>query len=324
MPTVPLMITTLVTTLLVGGAATAWLWRVYRQRLVVTAGLRTLAAMRWREFSRFVVESLQTQGFSASRMRPDGERGQHADLLLTRHDQVWLLSCKQGVNYRINAAMVDQLARAVRDSGASGGVLATLGRISPSARKDADGIELIDGATLWTLIDPQLPPSLHLDLKNGARTQTIRATVLVWVVALVLGFGVAGVMSTLSSGNGDGDTPVLPTAPMAKVSSQAPPAVTDAPQPPSSTMTSPGSIEDDPGQRSEAAKEVSALTGIDRAAWVTQSTLLIRLELEADTEQVERICTTLQRNGVPNARLQLEPPPGSEAPVRFLQCLANY
>ena len=40
-------------------------------------------------------------------------------------------------------------------------ILATLGRVEPEARKHNQGIELLDGATLWPLIDPLLPPSLR-------------------------------------------------------------------------------------------------------------------------------------------------------------------
>ena len=48
--------------------------------------------MRWREYSRFVIEALQQQGFEASRMEPDVNRGQQADLLLMRGGETRLLS----------------------------------------------------------------------------------------------------------------------------------------------------------------------------------------------------------------------------------------
>ncbi|MGY0798680.1 restriction endonuclease [Lysobacter sp. A286] len=318
MSTVSLTIAALVITLLTGGAATGWLWLVHRQQLVAAAGLRTLAAMRWREFSRFVIEALQAQGFNASRLAPDADRGQNADLLLTRGDQVWLLSCKQGVNYRINDAMVSQLAHAVHDSQASGGILATLGTIQASARKQPQGIELIDGATLWPLIEPLLPPSLHQDLGSRARARTIRATMLVWLVALLLGAGVAMALSTQSSDAGD--TVVLPAA-----SSSASPArpsgnLADAPQPSAPGTASPEADEDAPAQRLNAATQVSTLPGIERASWATQSTFLVHLQSNANDEQVDRICGTLQRNGIHSVRVQLQPPPSSDAPVRFLQC----
>ena len=49
----------LVIAIVVGGALTAWLWTGYCRQLVTAGGLRALAAMRWREFSRFVIEALQ-------------------------------------------------------------------------------------------------------------------------------------------------------------------------------------------------------------------------------------------------------------------------
>src|SRR3546814_3803578 len=96
--------------------------------------------MRWHEFSRFVIEALQQQGFEASRIEPDANRGQQADLLLNRDGQTWLLSCQQGINYRITPTMVDELARAVRGSNARSGILATLGRVGPEARRTNKGI----------------------------------------------------------------------------------------------------------------------------------------------------------------------------------------
>ncbi|MGY0556801.1 MULTISPECIES: restriction endonuclease [unclassified Lysobacter] len=319
MSTVSLTIAALVTTLLAGGAATVWLWLVHRQRLVVAAGLRALAAMRWREFSRFVIEALQAQGFNASRLAPDADRGQNADLLLTRGDQIWLLSCKQGVNYRIDDAMVSQLARAVHDSQASGGILATLGSIQTNARKHPQGIELIDGATLWPLIEPLLPPSLHQDLNNRARARTIRAILLAWLVALLLGAGAAMALWTQSSDAGD--NVVLPAASSAAGSPPRPSGnLADVPQPVASGTASSEADEDEPAQRLNAATEVSTLPGIERASWATQSTFLVHLQSNANDEQVDRICDTLQRNGIHSVRVQLQPPPGSDALVRFLQC----
>src|SRR3954451_15928699 len=89
--------------MILGTAGSAWLWQLHNRKLVTGLGLRALAAMRWRESSRFIIEALESQGFTASRLSPDANRGQNADLLLNRGDQTWLLGFKQGVDYRVDA-----------------------------------------------------------------------------------------------------------------------------------------------------------------------------------------------------------------------------
>ncbi|MGH8086123.1 MAG: restriction endonuclease [Lysobacter sp.] len=299
----------LVVALVVGGALTAWLWTAYCKQLVAAGGLRALAAMRWREFSRFVIEALQAQGFEASRIEPDAQRGQQADLLLNRDGQTWLLSCKQGVNYRITTGMVDEIARAVRGSNARGGILATLGRVEPEARKLNQGIELLDGATLWPLIDPLLPPSLHRDLVAQARTRTLRITVLAWVGALALG---AAVAMLVPDNTGQPPAP----APVATPIATPAPSATAAPsEPPSETVL------DEDEQRARVERDASILPGIERASWATRSTLLVQLLPEATEPQIDAICTVLERSVALRAsRVQLQPAAGSDKPVRFMQC----
>lgn len=309
MMTVSFVVTALVIALLAGTAATVWLWRVHCPRLTAAAGLRALAAMRWREFSRFVIEALQAQGFEASRLEPSTDRGQKADLLLNRDNQTWLLTCKQGVDYRINRAMVEDLARAVRISGASGGILATLGRIEPDARKHAGTIELLDGAELWLLIDPLLPPSLHDDLLGRARRDTVRLTLLTWVAALAFGVLMAIVLSGL--GEQETDVPPAPTAPPA-----AAPVVTVPVEMP---LEAPPVSEEE--QRADIERSITALPGIVHAGWATRSTLLVQLMPDITEQQIDAICSVLERSETLRAsRVQLQPPPGSDTPVRFMQC----
>lgn len=311
--------TTLVTTLLVGAAVSAWLWTVYRRRQVIAGGLRALAGMRWREFSRFVIEALQQQGFEASRIEPDANLGQQADLLLNRDGETWLLSCKQGVNYRVNATMVDELALAVRGSEASGGILTTLGRIEPDARKQNQGIELMDGASLWTLIDPLLPPSLHRELVAQARAKASRNVAVAWVGALVVGLAMATLFSTsvepLDAAPGVAASSPTAASRAAKAAPELPAeAVVVSPEdgPPDSTEAQ---------QRAEITRSVSVLPGVETASWSTRSTLLVHLRPDASQVQVEAICTVVERSELLGAsRVQLQPPPDSGSPVRFIQC----
>ena len=49
-------------TLLVGAAATAYLWLIRRRDDETAAGLLALAGMRWRDFSRLVLEAMELRG----------------------------------------------------------------------------------------------------------------------------------------------------------------------------------------------------------------------------------------------------------------------
>lgn len=317
MPIASPMMTALLIALVLGTAGSAWLWLVHSRKLVTTFGLKTLAAMRWRESSRFVIEALEAQGFSASRLSPDADRGQNADLLLNRGDQTWLLSFKQGVDYRVDLKMVSQIAAAVRDSNASGGIIATLGTIHSDVRRHPQDVELIDGVTLWPLISPLLPPSLHTDLTARARRRTVRATGVVWVVALLLGL-VASLLIPDAIIDPAGSTANDGTAGMAPA--MTPPSEVSDPAP-ATGLPMVSSIEE---QRRDSARAVAALPGIDRASWATQSTLVALVREDASKSQIDGICKVLgPYEELRYSRVQLQPPPGSAAPVRFVQCSGN-
>lgn len=321
MPTASFVLTAVAVAVVLGGALTAYLWRIRRPQLEIAAGIKTLAAMRWREFSRFVIEALQAQGFEASRIEPKAESGQQADLLLQRGDQTWLLSCKQGANYRITATQVAELAKAVREASAGGGILATLGRIDAGARTHNHDIELLDGATLWPLIDPLLPPSLHEDLATRAKASTVRATGVAWLAALLLGFAAAMLLPPVtppaSSGPAASADLVRDEAPTAAPIAQ--PATT---LPESTPIAAPPLSEDE--QRDEVMNAISNLPGIDRALWSTKSTLLVYLQDEdASEREVASLCAELKRyDALRASRIQLQPVTGSTRPVRFMQCQA--
>src|SRR5687768_8192047 len=167
----------LLVTVLLGAAAMAWLWLVRRRQGETTAGIEALAGMRWREFSRLVVEALQKRGFEAESVETTLERGPDAELRLRRDGRVWLLACKlASARSRLGAASVRELADAVRFNVAAGGILATPARIDAEARKAGDGLELFDGNALWALVGPMLPPSLHDDLTANARRRSVRET----------------------------------------------------------------------------------------------------------------------------------------------------
>ncbi len=305
--------TALLIALVLGTACTAWLWLIHNRKVVTALGLRALAAMRWRESSRFVVEALEGQGFSASRLSPDADRGQNADLLLNRGTQTWLMSFKQGVDYQVDTRMVSQMAGAVRDSNASGGIIATLGTIQGDARKHPQKIELMDGATLWPLISPLLPPSLHDDLMARARRQTVRATGVAWIAALLI-----GLMASLLIPDAVIDPKTAVVDPGAEPTAQSAAATADT------ALPTPQAALSEAEQRRDAARDVAALPGIDRASWATRSTLVALVRTGATEQQIGDICKVLAPyEELRYSRVQLQPPPGSDVPVRFLQCTGS-
>ncbi|QOY61854.1 restriction endonuclease [Lysobacter sp. H21R4] len=310
------MTTALLIALILGTAGSAWLWLVHNRATVIALGLKALAAMRWRESSRFVIEALESQGFSASRLAPDADRGQNADLLLNRGEQTWLLSFKQGVDYRVEPGIVSQLAAAVRDSNASGGIVATLGTINPEVRKHPQGIELIDGATLWPLISPLLPPSLHEDILARSRRRTVRATGVAWILALLVGL-LASQLIPEAVVDPARDSAAIPTEVLAPGDSES-----NTPAPAPAEVPAIAGTEDE--QRRDIAASVARLPGIARASWATRSTLVALLDAGASDRQIDGICKVLSPYGdLRYSRVQLQPPPGSEPPVRFLQCTWN-
>ena len=301
-----------------GAGITTYLWLVRRPRLLVSDGITSLAAMRWREYSHFVVDALRAQGFDydPSGVRP--QKGQQADLLLSRDDQPWLLGCKQALDEVVTAPQVADLARSVRETGAGGGILATLGRVDADARTGNAGIELLDGPTLWTLVDPLLPQSLRLDIQQRVRTRTLRDIQLSWLLALLAGFVLTMLLPspTVPQVAPVAATPLAVASTVAPVGSEANAAEAD----PLSAIA-PASEE----QRRESARsEISRLPGVEEASWATRSTLVVYLsDDDASAQDIASLCATIERyEELRASRLQLQPRAGSETPVRFKQCHA--
>lgn len=303
------------TTIVVGGAATAWLWLVQRPRVERMEGLKLLAAMRWREFSRLVIDGLRSRGFEPEAAEETAERGQDSVIHLKRDARNWLLACKQGVNYRITPTVVGDMTDAVRFHGAAGGVVATPGVTDAAARKLANGrIDLFDGESLWPLVHPQLAHSVQGELAGKSRQAVTRQTTVAWAGALTLGLVVAflapkGETSPEVSAVAAATSPE-PSAPPSTIAEQGPTVAASAP------------VSDDE-QRDDVIRLVTTLPGVERAMWSTKSTLLIYLADET-SDPVEGICdVVIKYDALRTSRLHLQPPANSARPARFLQC-ATY
>jgi len=311
--TVASILLALATTAVIGGVATAWLWLVQRPRVERAEGLKLLAAMRWREFSRLVIDGLRSRGFEPEAAEETAERGQDSVIHLKRDVQNWLLACKQGLNYRITPTVVGDMNDAVRFHGAAGGVVATPGVSDPAARKLATGrIDLFDGETLWPLVHPQLAHGVQDELAARSRQAVTRQTTIAWAGAVTLGLVVA-----FLGPKGEASPEVAATA-RAPAAPSAMPAVAPAQAP----TVAAAPVSDDE-QRDDVIRLVTTLPGVERAMWSTKSTLLVYLADET-SDPVAGICDVVTRyDALRTSRLHLQPPANATRPARFLQC-ATY
>lgn len=309
----------LIVMLALGAAATVYLWNGRRRQDEAAAGIRALSAMRWREFSHFVLDAMRHRGYDVLTPNDEAEQGQQPEFMLSKGGQRWLLSCKHGSAYHLSSPAVAELASGIRFQGAAGGLLVTPGHIHADARDPARQakIELIDGATLWPEIAPLLAPSLIDGIRHTAEARAKRHIGLAWLGALAFG----AVLAILGSGGSPVEPPVAPVV-----------TTTSAPDGPAPVMTTPvepapviatpeqDAIELEDAQRQAAARTISTLPGIDRALWSTRSTLLVHLVAGAP-DRLTEICAVLVRyDNLRTSRVQLQPPAGSSERVRFRQC----
>lgn len=313
----------LVVALALGAGGTFYFWNLRRLQDEATAGTRALAAMRWREFSHFVLDAMRHRGYDLLTVDDEAERGQQTEFMLSKNGQRFLLSCKHGAAYRLAAPAVAELAANIRFQGVSGGLLVTPGQIEPEARAPAAlaKITLIDGETLWPEIAPLLPHSLRDASRHAADARAKRQIGLTWAGAIVVGFALA-----LLTG-GSSDSRPGPGAHPA-VTTRTPTAVTAAPvaeAPAAAPMTGipANSPEEEEQQRMAVVRKLSSLPGIDRAMWSTKSTLLVNLD-DGTSDMLTEVCAVLERyDNLRTSRVQLQPPPGSTQAVRFRQCRTN-
>lgn len=295
-----------------GAAITYYLRRVHRDRLERAAGMRIVAGMRWREFSQLVVDALGQRGFEADSRENAAERGQQADLMLRRDGQKWLLACKQGASFQVTPAVISEFTRAMRLNGAAGGVIATPGRVDAEARRKAGAaIELLGQAALWPLLKPLLPASVRDSVATESGALTARYVLLGWLAAVIVGAGSAWMLPTQ----------VGSEVPPKQVASGAVAEAASVATPDAVALARAPLSEEE--QREQIRREVSDLPGIDRATWSTRSTLLIYLADDSGLDHLQSICAVVERyDDLRASRLQLQPAPGSQRAVRFLQCRA--
>jgi len=318
--------------------ALLYLWLVRRVEVENDAGLRALAALRWREFSTLVVRAMQTRGLrdAGSAAPEQANAGNEARLLMTDGSKRWLLSCKHGMAYRIQASNIRELASEMDMAGATSGILLTQGRADREALSAAQraGVEIIDGRRLWQLLKPFLAVATTRRIVDQADAQARRHSVIAVMGALVLGLLVGVVLSNLmparssaapAASSAAAVAPAAATAPAATPRADAAPAANPA----AATAPAPGegggALDEATIARHQAeiARTLSTRAGIHRAYWLTRTTLVIdRSGAGSDKLIWPLVCGELENYPavLRTVRVQLNPRPGSGETVRWRQC----
>lgn len=316
---------------LLGLAATAWLRRSPSppsESQAAERGAGQLGTLRWRDFTRLVLQAMHGRGYRTvveDGMPADGIPTDGGDIVLERGGERTLLSCKYGSASVVGAQALLGLGGSATLRGAQRVIVVTPGRFDEEATRMArqQDIELIDGEDLW----PEVRPYVARPAQDPNPTQPSADTPQpAHPKVLGIAWGGAAVAAAVTWMIAQGLQPGTPTAPASNVASQAtqpieaatPPAAAATPVADADIVpTDPVALE---RRRKETANAISTLFGVDRAFWSTQSTLLVYLSTEVADPSSE-LCPLLERYPeLAASRVQLQPPQGSNKPVRFKQC----
>ena len=316
----------------IGAAASAWLWLARRRRDEADAGLAALAGMRWREFSRFVLDAMRHRGHEVSADPVALAGARQTEFVMHRDGRKWLLACRHGEHAGIDMRTVHALENALLANGAAGGILVATGHVDPEARRAVatrPKLQLVEGRALWRELAPMLPETLRDEAAADAGRLARGRLRLAWIGAVAVGIvvllvGGRGYDPASTPETAVADTPVTAATPPAiptPTPTAAAPTTVEAPAPAATVAPPPApDAGEEAFDRSQVALAVAALPGIADAAWVTDSTLLVNLRIDAD-ERLADICAILEQyETLRTSRLQLQPAPGSSDPVRFRQC----
>ena len=322
--------------LLLWGLASAYLWLVARRQTERQHGLAALAGMRWREFSRIVHQAMAEQRDLHPLTDDDeNDRGTSSDFLLQRDGQRWLVSCKHGRAYRFDASAIHELASAISLTGATGGLLITEGHVERDGLAEAEkqSIEVIDARQLWPLLKPYMPAETRETVAGIARREAVRHTGIAGLAAVTLGLLVGMGYMTMS-----GETPAVESiaaAPRAAADTSTKPAIEPTTEQASSAKpetaapantANPSDLVQDPDAatllryQQSVSRSLAAAPGVVSGIWLTRSTLSVERSGE-DAQVWPLICQQLQRYpALRTTRVQLNPRPGVDEPVRWRQC----
>ncbi len=308
-------------TLLVGAAATAYLWLIRRRDDETAAGLLALAGMRWRDFSRLVLESMQLRGLERVPSAHEDNQGHSSNFLLAGQGKHLLLACKHGSAYRIGSAAVDEFASELRLRGAQGGILVTEGVLDPGGVEKAakHNIEVIDGPKLWPAVKPMVEGTLQRRITGNASSRARRHIGIAWLGAVTLGLASALVFP----GALNPPSHAQASAPVTAPPPPAAPGVAPVPQP-TATTAAPAVVTEAETERhrAEISRKLAKTPGISRGVWISRSTLSVD-RIVAEDAAWPLVCKQL--HAYPDlmlTRVQMNPPQGSDEAVRWRQCEA--
>ena len=323
--------------LIVWFLATAYFWLIKRKRKETQLGLNALAGMHWREFSLIVRRAMHEQrGLQDVPDEAVDSREPRSDFLMHDGPQRWLLSCKHGRAYRIGTAAVNELGAAARLAGARGGILITEGKVERDGRIAAEkqSVEVLDGPLLWPLLKPYLPGDMEARVEAGARGEALRRISIAALGAATLGLmvGLGSLTAGLETEWADDETGVAAPA-AAKTPAPAgtqPTPATPAPAAPETAGraadAAPPAMEANPDDatldryQQELSRNVASRPGVASGIWLTRQTLAINRTGEIDAIW-PLICEEVTRYpALRTVRIQLNPRPGVDEPVRWRQC----
>lgn len=307
-------------TLLVGAAATAYLWLIRRRDDETAAGLLALAGMRWRDFSRLVLEAMELRGLARIPSAHEENQEHSSSFMLSGEGKRQLLACKHGSAYRIGSAAVDEFASEIRLRGAQGGILVTEGVLDKDGLEKAErhNIEIIDGPRLWPTVKPMVEGKLQQRIVGNASARARRHIAIAWLGSVTLGLATALVFPSVL--NPTKDSVAAPVA----APTTSPVATTQPAKTATATAAATALAEvteaDTEKNRAEISRKLSKIPGISRGVWISRSTLAVdRLVAEQDAWPL--VCSQLY--AYPDlvlTRVQMNPPPGSDEQVRWRQC----
>lgn len=324
---------------LIGAGASAWIWLARRRRDEAEAGLAAMAGMRWREFSRFVLDAMRHRGHDVDADPVALAGARQTEFVMRRDGRKWLLACRHGEHAGVDLRTVHALENALLANGAAGGILVATGMVDADARRaiaKQPKLELVEGDALWRELAPMLPETLRDEAAGSARHLAINRIRVAWVGAAVVGAIVLFLAGQAYDPAKPDPEPSAMAAPVTPASAPPDPSPDTDPTlaPPPASVTEPApafdgataaplpDLAEQAFDRSQVALAITALPGIESATWVTDSTLLVDLRSDAD-ERFPEICAILEQYELLRAsRVQLQPPPGSDERVRFRQCHA--
>ncbi|MET0655599.1 MAG: restriction endonuclease [Pseudoxanthomonas sp.] len=313
-----------VITLLVGTVITAYLWLIRRRDDETSAGLLALAGMRWRDFSRLVLEAMELRGLERIPSAHEENQEHSSSFLLSGQGRQLLLACKHGSAYRIGSAAVDEFASEIRLRGVQGGILVTEGVLDKGGIEKAGrhNIEVIDGPLLWPAVKPMVEGNLQRRIVDTASARARRHIGIAWLGALTLGLASALVFPGAINPAPSAAAPAAASVAVPPAQPTAALAATRVATPKPIAAANPEAVTEaeTDKHRAEVSRKLSRTSGISRGVWISRSTLSVD-RIVAEEAAWPLVCRQLKPYpDLGLTRVQMNPPEGSTDPVRWRQC----